>query len=148
MTLSGQDPCQEGLIYQTPWRLEGEKKSHSADGLLKRLSSRPINHSLIRAFSESAEPLLAHWRTPDSILSVLLLSTSLSLSPSLCPFISRHFLNPKILNLSNACSFERKCLQCNVMSLLLKMRNNLSIISYTIIAFSLGQCKELGYQKS
>lgn len=43
----------------------GEKKSHRGDGLLRGLSSRPINHSLIRAHSEWGYMLRPNIRTKD-----------------------------------------------------------------------------------
>lgn len=98
MTLSTRDPLQDGLIYQTPRKgKKKKKKSHWGDGLLSGLSSRPINHSLIRAHCEWGYTLRPHISTTDSQLSVVLFLYSTFQAPSLllCPPSSLVLCSPQ-----------------------------------------------------
>lgn len=82
--------CPPEILPKMAWftkPLEREKKSHWGDGLLRGLSSRPINHSLIRAHWEWGYTLRPHISTTDSQLSMVLLLHSAFQTPSvlLCP---------------------------------------------------------------
>ncbi len=82
--------CPPEILSKMAWftkPLETGKKSHWGDGLLCGLSSRPINHSLIRAHWVWGYTLRPHISTTDSQLSVVLLlhscfQTPLLLGPS------------------------------------------------------------------